>query len=584
MSRTYQRWWTLLAFLSSSGIAPIGCSHFPAALLRESPEETAFPDALSRKSTVARDSEEVRAEKKSFDSADAPASRVEVQQCAFAQEEALPPKPAQVSPTTPPIPFAPPTPDSGDRPLPINLPTALGLANARAIDISLASQRVQVAAAELERAKVLWLPTVYLGADYYRHDGQIQNTDGTIFGTSKSSLLAGAGPSVVFAFSDAVFAPLAARQVVRAREASLQAAANDTLLAVAEAYFNVQQARGELAGAEDAAGRAKELVRRAEALSTKGLAPPVEAVRARTELADRVQDVETARERWRVASAELARIVRLDASALVQPLEPPQLRVTLVALDRPVDDLIPVALTNRPELAAQQALVQATLERLRQERIRPLVPSVLLRGASTPVLQGTLGVGAFGGGRNDSLSNFSARSDFDIQILWEFENLGFGNHARVKERQAENQMAILELFRTQDRVAAEVAAAYAQAQSAARRAKEAESQVKDALDSVDKNFEGLGQTKQAGNLILLVIRPQEVVAAVQALQRAYGRYYVAVADYNRAQYRLYRAMGQPAQSLADPAASCPVPSHGGDAPATVSPITQLPASGLRPDH
>jgi outer membrane protein TolC len=532
MSRTYQRPWTILAFWSGLGIVSV----------------------------------------------------VGGTQYASAQESALSPQsPRQVSPATPPITVAPPSPEAGERPLPINLPTALELANARAIDIALASQRIQIAAAELQRAKVLWLPTVYIGADYYRHDGQIQDTPGNILGTSKSSFIAGAGPAAVFALTDAIFAPLAARQVVQARQASLQAATNDTLLAVAEAYFNVQQARGELAGAEDAAGRARELVRRAEALSTKGLVPPVEAVRARTELGDRVQDVETAREHWRVASAELTRVLRLDASALVEPLEPPQLRVTLVPLDRPVDDLIPVGLTNRPELAAHQALVHATLERLRQERIRPLAPSVLLRGASTGIF-GTLAGGYFGGGTNDKLSNFGARGDFDVQILWEFQNLGLGNRALVNQRRAENQAAVLELFRTQDRVAAEIAQAYAQAQSAERRAKEAESQVQDALESVEKNFEGLGQTRQAGNLILLVIRPQEVVAAVQALERAYSRYYVAVADYNRAQYRLYRAMGQPAQSLADPAASCPAPSRGGDAPAVVLPTPRLPVSGLRPDR
>src|SRR5437867_35110 len=38
-----------------------------------------------------------------------------------------------------------------------------------------------------------------------------------------------------------------------------------------------------------------------------------------------------------------------------------------------VDDLVTYALTNRPELADRQALVQATLQRLRQERLRPLV-------------------------------------------------------------------------------------------------------------------------------------------------------------------------------------------------------------------
>jgi outer membrane protein TolC len=449
--------------------------------------------------------------------------------------------------------------------LPINLPAALKLGNARAIDIAVASQRIRVAAAELERAKVLWLPTVYFGVDYYRHDGQIQDTPGNILGTSKSSFLAGAGPSAVFALTDAILAPLAARQVVRAREAGFQAAVNDNLLAVAEAYANVQQARGDLAGAEDTARRVKDLVRRAEHLSANGLTPPVEAVRARTELADRVQDVETARERWRVASAELMRLLRLDATALVQPLEPPHLRVTLVGLDHPLDDLIPVALTNRPELAAQQALVEATLRRLRQERLRPLVPSVLLRGAATNPA-GTLAGGVFGGGQNGSLNNFGARGDVDLQVLWELQNLGFGNRALVNERRAENQLAVLELFRVQDRVAAEAARAYAQAQSAAIRIGAAESGLKDALDSVDKNFEGLGQTRQAGNVILLVIRPQEAVAAVQALERAYNRYYRAVADYNRAQFRLYRALGHPAQLVDAQTPACGVPSAEGFCP------------------
>ncbi len=455
------------------------------------------------------------------------------------------PRPEVVT-RTPPLPVAAPAPD-GDRPLPINLATALQLANARPLDVALAAERVRVAVAQLERANALWLPTVVAGFNYARHDGQIQAVEGNVFTTSRSSLMLGAGPTAVFALTDAVFAPLAARQVVAARQADVQAAANDSLLAAAEAYFNVQQARGELAGAEDAVRRATELVRRAEELAT-GLAPPVEASRARGELARRRQTVQTARERWRVAGAELARVLRLDPTLLVEPAEPPHLQVTLVPPDRAVDDLIAVALTNRPELAAQQALVQATLARLRQERLRPLVPSVLLRGASTSP-GGTLAGGYFGGGRNDSLNNFSARSDFDVQILWELQNLGFGNRAAVAERQAENRLAVLELFRVQDRVAAEVAQAHAQARSAAARVADAEDELKNAADSAEKNFEGLGQTRRSGNLIVLVIRPQEVVAAVQALAQAYGSYYGALGDHNRAQFRLYRALGHPARAL-----------------------------------
>jgi len=455
-------------------------------------------------------------------------------------------------PAPAPAPLACPVAAPTDRPLPINLPTALQLAGVRPIDISIASERIRTASAQLDRANVLWLPTVYVGGDYFRHDGQIQDVAGNVLGTSKSSLMFGAGPSAVFAISDALFQPLAARQELRAREAALQTARNDSLLAAAEAYFNVQQARGELAGAIDAARRAEEVAHKAEEL-TKSLVPLAEAARTRAEAARRRQAVLAAREHWRTASAELTRVLRLDAAAVVEPLEPPHLQVALIAPDRSVVELIGLALTSRPELAAQQALVRATLERLRAERLRPLIPSVLLRGASTSVT-GTLAGGYFGGGINDKMSNFGGRLDIDVQVLWEFQNLGFGNRARVEERKAENRVSVLELFRLQDRVAAEVAQAHAQLESAAARLAEAEAGLRDAVDSANKNLEGMGLTKSTGKgpdaLTLLVIRPLEAVASVQALAQAYADYYGAIGDYNRAQFRLYRALGAPAQAAA----------------------------------
>jgi outer membrane protein TolC len=440
-------------------------------------------------------------------------------------------------------------PSAGEKALPINLASALQLANARSLDVAVAQERVQLAAAQYERAHVLWLPTIQFGGDYFRHDGRIQDVQGNIIDTSKSTLMAGAAPNAVFALSDAIFEPLAARQTRLSRQSSLQAATNDTVLAVAEAYFNVQQARGELAGALDAAQRSEELVKRTTELA-RDLAPAVEVTRARAEQARRKQAVQSARERWKTASAELIRILRMDPAAVVEPVESPNLQVTLVALDKPVDDLIPIGLTNRPELAAQQALVQAALQHLRQEKIRPLVPSILLRGAATNPA-GTLAGGTIGGGINDNVSRFGARGDYDLQVLWQLENLGFGNSARVKERRAEHQLAILESLRLQDRVAAEVAQAYAQAESAAVRVKDAEAGLKDAVESVTQNFEGMRQTKRVGNLLILVIRPQEAAAAVQALSFAYADYYSAIGDHNRAQFRLYRAMGQPAQMILD---------------------------------
>jgi hypothetical protein len=120
----------------------------------------------------------------------------------------------------------------------------------------------------------------------------------------------------------------------------------------------------------------------------------------------------------------------------------------------------------------------------------------------------------------------------------------------VNERRAEHELATLELFRTQDRIAAEVASAFAQVRAAAERVNDAEPAFREATELVGKTIEGLGQTRRTGDVLSLVVRPQEAVAAVQAYAQAGSDFFAAVADYNRAQFRLYRALGHPAHCLA----------------------------------
>jgi hypothetical protein len=57
-------------------------------------------------------------------------------------------------------------------------------------------------------------------------------------------------------------------------------------------------------------------------------------------------------------------------------------------------------------------------------------------------------------------------------------------------------------------------------------------------------------------VLILVIRPQEAVAAIQALGQAYADFYPAVADYDRAPFRLYHALGHPAQVVPGEGLGC----------------------------
>ena len=110
-----------------------------------------------------------------------------------------------------------------------------------------------------DQAKVLATDPPGSAGTYLRHDGQLQEdaTTTLVEGNSHSSLMGGVGPSMVFALTDAIFEPLAARQVVQAHNAALGKTTNDTRLYVAEAYLNVASFAANWAGAEDATRRAE---------------------------------------------------------------------------------------------------------------------------------------------------------------------------------------------------------------------------------------------------------------------------------------------------------------------------------------
>ena len=236
----------------------------------------------------------------------------------------------------------------------------------------------------------------------------------------------------------------------------------------------------------------------------------------------------------------------LESGAVVVPIEPPELQITLIPPGLAVDDLIPVGLLNRPELASRKVLVRATLDRLREERLRPLLPSVVLEGGGPG---GALNFAAFQGGPSGPPVEGGGRFDVDLGVVWTLDNLGAGNRARIRERTAQQQEAILELFNTEDRVAEEVVTAHAQLEAAAVRVGQTEAGIREANITVAGTEIGLRETRGAGGLLELINRPQEAVAALQQLDQAYDAYFSAVNGYNRAQFQLYRAMGYPARTL-----------------------------------
>ena len=98
---------------------------------------------------------------------------------------------------------------------------------------------------------------------------------------------------------------------LNSRQFDVQSAKNDALLRTADAYFLVHQNRGMYAGTLYCVKRAGELVERIATMS-RDLVPQVEVDRARNMLADLEQRAVSARQQWRVQSANLTQVLRLD--------------------------------------------------------------------------------------------------------------------------------------------------------------------------------------------------------------------------------------------------------------------------------
>ncbi len=454
-----------------------------------------------------------------------------------------------------------------DQPIyPIDLAGALRLAGARDLDIAIAKARVAQAAADLSQAQALWLPSIFIGPNWIRHDGQAQVVEGPVRTISKSSLFLGgtaaggssisgpvpaggpapaSGLSTVLRFSDAIFEPLAARQVTEARRARVTAATNDVLLGVAESYLDLQRAAGRLAIAREAMNHADGLAKLTGSYARSGVGLEADHRRALAERNHRETQVEAAVGELEVASAELVRRTRLDPRIVVAPVEPAETVLRLVNQSCPVDTLIITGLRNRPELVEAQALVEATLVRLRQAKLRPFVPSLAFRYSG----------GGFGGGRNDFFGDFAGRSDADVNLYWELANLGFTDRAVRQRRAAENLESCLQQIKLQDRVAAEVVRAEKARIAASRQMDRASLALPEALRSLELNFTNI----RRGAGLPGATRPIEVLQPIQALAQARSDYLDAVLAYNRAQFRLFHAIGRPPQLAAGAATSEPPP-------------------------
>ncbi len=441
------------------------------------------------------------------------------------------------------LPAKPPAPPPNV--LPIDLPYALRLVNAANPTIAMAQARVAQAYAVQRQAQVMWLPNLFLGGNphalaflptFYHHDGLLQNANGLVFTTTKNNFFFSAGATLEVQTADAVFMPRITRNISAAAEQRARAVSQDIQLDVALAYLDLLRAYGALAINDEALRKAEDMLRFADIANRQGLGKTgADPNRARTEVEVRRQERLRLQEQAAIASARLTQLLLVDPTVDLIPMDQTVLPLELVQTNCSLDDLLAVALTTRPELAEDQALIRAALERWRQEKWRPLMP----------ILQSFYYDGSFVGGKIGSttgpLGVAGGREDVLAQVSWEFRNFGLGNLYAARQNRARYNEAQARFLETQARVAAEVVASAKVVRQRERSLREAQSAVRNA----EEMWRKLEVIRFGLGLPARQYDPLEPLLAERALLEARMLYLDNVIEFNRQQFRLYWAMGQP---------------------------------------
>jgi outer membrane protein TolC len=446
---------------------------------------------------------------------------------------------------------------------PIDLPAALRLAGVQNPEILLAQERVEEAAALRQLAAAQLLPSLNAGTDVNLHNGPLQTSTGQIITVDRGSMYFGLGAAAVGAgtvtipgivwngnLSDVYFGNLVARQRVAQQRFASVAVRNEVLLRVAAAFLELQRAEERWLVARQNRDDAHTVATITHDFAKAGQGRLSDANRAATELEQRDNDLLEAEGLVQTASARLAELLSLDAATRLHAAGALVVPHPLVADVIPLPELITIALSQRPELGERRAAIRAALLELDAAKLLPFSPNVIL-GYSA---------GSFGGGsdlvaqgipqangtilQQHRFGNFDGRQDVDAVVYWSLRNLGVGNLALVRLADSKVRTEDLRRIEVLDRIRAEVATAHARSHARFAQIAIAEHAVETSAKAFQqdltriRNKEGL---------------PIELLDSMRLLTRSRYAYLDAIIDFNRAQFDLYVALGQPpADFLAHP--------------------------------
>jgi outer membrane protein TolC len=407
----------------------------------------------------------------------------------------------------------------------IDLPSTLRLAGARNVDIQIANEKLAEARANNESATFQFFPWLGVGVGWRRHDNLIQNVEGKIIDVHKDSYSVGPALTAQVDLGDAIFKKLAARQNVKAADFALEAQRQDSLLAAAQGYFDLVRAHGAVGVAEEAIRISTNFAEQVQQAVGLGIAFKGDLLRVQVQTERYLLTLRQTLEQRGLVSARLAQTLHLDPAVELVSKDSDLVPLALVETNATLEALVTEAFATRPELKQSQAQIEAARQTHRGALYGPLVPSL---GAQ-------VFVGGLGGGSDGSAARFGESEDYQLTLGWRLGPGGLFDRGRVHASQSRLNIARLTSDKLTDEITRQVVEGHTRSQSLADQLMTA----RRALQFAEETLRLTRERKQFGVGAVL-----EDIQAEQELTKLRLDYLNALAEYNKTQYFLSKAVGR----------------------------------------
>lgn len=343
--------------------------------------------------------------------------------------------------------------------------------------------------------------------------------DSTVTVNRPFEIMHAGGEFYAYRGGSVLFGALQARNTFRARTQGERATLSDTLLTIAQNYYNLVLAETVLQIRIDAVRTSEEQLRRNQARFHSGLATNLEVLQSKTQLSRDKQALVDQQIERRSAAIALSNTLNIDLGSDLKPATTVVQKVRLIDPHLSVGQVLQMAIEHRPELkqyeqlrlAAKKAIIVST---------SGLQPTVSLSGQA-------YGIGP--------PSNVNALGVFSVNANWRLKGLATTDAMEVVRAKWEARQAALQSQKELQTVCSQVRNSYLKILDKERNISEATNEVISSAEEL--RLAELRKTSGLGlNLDIITAQRDYTQARVSKAQ--------AIIDYNIAQVQLLHDTGQ----------------------------------------